>query len=71
MIFIINVPPQINVDRPLFNDILVKFPYLVGMIADKIFYNIFFMFFLSYGFGYGLQPKAEVFQGRTFGYGRR
>ena len=28
-------------------------------------------FFLSYGFGYGLRLKAEVFQGRTFGYGRR
>ena len=27
--------------------------------------------YLSYGFGYGLRPKAEVFQGRTFGYGRR
>ena len=23
----------------------------------------------SYGFGYGLRPKAEVFQSRTFGYG--
>ena len=28
-----------------------------------------FHVFLSYG--YGLRPKAEVFQGRTFGYGRR
>ena len=26
---------------------------------------------LTYGFGYGLQLKAEVFQGQTFGYGRR
>ena len=25
----------------------------------------------SYGFGYGLWPKAEVCQGRTFVYGRR
>ena len=31
-----------------------------------MFYN-----FLSYGFGYGLRPKAEVFQGQTFGYRRR
>ena len=30
-----------------------------------------FCTFLSYGFGYGLQPKAEVFQSRIFGYGRR
>ena len=30
-----------------------------------------FYIFLTYGFGYGLRPKAEVFQGRTFGYGRR
>ena len=27
--------------------------------------------FLSYGFGYGLRPKAKVFHGRTFGYGQR
>ena len=27
--------------------------------------------FLSYGFGYGLRPKAKVCHGRTFGYGRR
>ena len=25
----------------------------------------------SYGFGYGLRPKAEVFQGQTFSYGRK
>ena len=55
---------------PLFNEILVKFTYLVGMIAGKHFYDTYFTF-LSYGFGYGLRPKAEVFQGRTFGYGRR
>ena len=34
-------------------------------------YDICLKFFGSYGFGYGLRPKAEVFQGRTFGYGRR
>ena len=31
----------------------------------------YFLCFLSYGFGYGLRPKAEVCQCRTFGYGRR
>ena len=50
---------------------IVKFTYLVGMIAGKIFYDIWFPLFLTYGFGYGLRPKAEVFQGWTFGYGRR
>ena len=41
--------------------------YLVGMIGWlKLLWH-----FSSYGFGYGLRPKAEVFEGRTFGYGRR
>ena len=40
------------------------------MIADQNFYDIFYIF-LSYGFGYGLRPKAEFCQGRTFGYGLR
>jgi hypothetical protein len=31
-----------------------------------MFYNS-----LSYGFGYGLQQKAKVFQGQTFGYSRK
>ena len=75
------MPPQINLDydsivpqnldRPLFNDILVKFTYLVGMITGKKFYDVCFPLFLTYGFRYGLRPKAEVFQCRTFGYGRR
>ena len=47
-----SIIPQ-NQDRPLFNEIFVKFTYLVGMIADQNFYDICFMFFLSYGFGYG------------------
>ena len=42
---------------PLFNEILVKFTYLVGMIADQNFYDVCFVGFLSYGFGYGLRPK--------------
>ena len=57
---------------PLFNEILVKFPYLVGIITGRIFYDTYMLYvFLSYGFGYGLRLKAEVFQGQTFGYGRR
>ena len=48
-----------------------KFTYLVGMIADQNFFDKCFTFFSSYGFGYGLRPKAEVFLGGTFGYGRR
>ena len=30
---------------PLFNEILVKFPYLVGIIPGKIFYDICYTFF--------------------------
>ena len=56
-----SIIPQ-NEDRPLFNEILVKFTNLLGIIAVKIFYDICFTLFLSYGFGYGLRPKAEVFQ---------
>ena len=33
-------------------------------------YDICLIFFWSYGFSYGLRPKAEVCQGRTFSYGR-
>ena len=39
-----NIIPQ-NSDSPLFNGILVKFIYLVGMITDQNFYNICFTFF--------------------------
>ena len=31
--------------NPLFNEILIKFTYLVGMIADQNFYDICFTFF--------------------------
>jgi hypothetical protein len=34
-----SIIPQ-NYDSPLFNEILVKFTYLVGMIADQNFYDI-------------------------------
>ena len=45
------------------------------MIADQNFYDICFMFFLSYGFGYGLQPKfvraehSAMAEGEKCGYG--
>ena len=67
----INVDYDSNSDRLLFNEILVKFTYLVGMIAGKNFYDICFPLSLTYGFGYGLRPKAKFFQDQTFGYGRR
>ena len=31
---------------PLFNEILVKFAYLIEMIADQNFYDISFTFFI-------------------------
>ena len=31
--------------KPLFGEILVKFTYLVGIIADQNFFDIFLMFF--------------------------
>ena len=37
---------------------------------SKLLWHVFYIL-LSYGFGYGLWPKAEVFQGWTFGYSRR
>jgi hypothetical protein len=43
-----------NYDRPLFNEILVKFTYLVGMIADQNFYDIFFILRLQ------LRPKVKI-----------
>ena len=50
----------------LFNEILVNFTYLVGMIADQIFYDMFYVF-LSYGFGYGRRWKLHLLSntGRT------
>ena len=36
---------NIKLKQAPFNEILVKFTYLVGMIADQNFYDIFFMFF--------------------------
>ena len=47
-----------NQGRPLFNEILVKFPYLIGMIADQKFYDIFFVFIL-------LKTLATAYNQRT------
>ena len=48
--------PQ-NQDRPLFNKILVKFTYLVGIIVDQNFYDISFMFFYPSATAYSQRPK--------------
>ena len=45
---------------------LMRSTYLVEMIADQNFYDICFTFLC-----FGLRPKAEVCQGRTFAYRRR
>ena len=44
---------------PLFNEILVKFTYLVEMIADQNFYDIIFTFFhpMASATTYGWRPK--------------
>ena len=45
--------------NPFFNEILVKFTYLVGMIADQNFYDIIFTFFYptASATAYGWRPK--------------
>ena len=43
---------------PLFNEILVKFTYLVGIVPGKKIYDMCYTFFI-------LRLKAEVFQSRT------
>ena len=50
--------PQ-NRNRTLFIEILVKFTYLVGMIADQNFYDICFTFFYPTASAtvYGRRPK--------------
>ena len=56
----------------LFIEILVKFTYLFGMIADQTFMTYFYVFYpTASATVYSRRPKAEVFQGQTFGYGRR
>ena len=65
-----NIIPQ-NKDRPLLNEILVKTTNLVGMIADQNFHDICFTVFYPTAAATAYIPKAEVFQGRTFGYDRR
>jgi hypothetical protein len=48
-----------NQDRILINEILVKFTYLVGIIADQNFYEICFRFFYptASATAYGRRPK--------------
>ena len=43
----------------------MKFTYLVGIIPSIFFYDIYYTFFLFFGFGYGLRLKAEVLQGQN------
>ena len=45
--------------NPFLNEILVKFTYLVGMIADQNFYDICFKFFhpTASATAYGRRPK--------------
>jgi len=53
-----SIIPQ-NKDRTLFNEIFVKFTYIVGMIAYQNFYDICFTFFYptASAMAYGLRPK--------------
>ena len=55
----INVDYDSNSDRPLFNEILVKFTYLVGMIAYQNFYDVGFTVFYptASATAYGQRPK--------------
>ena len=43
----------------MFNEILVKFTYLVGMIADQKFYDTYFTIFYptASAMAYGQRPK--------------
>ena len=71
-----NIIPQ-NQDRPLFYEILVKFTYLVGMIADQNFYDICFTFFYPTASAtvYDRRPKffraehSATAEGEKCGYG--
>ena len=42
---------------PLFNEILAKFTYLAGMIADQNFYDICFFYPTASATAYGRRPK--------------
>ena len=46
--------------QALFNEILIKFTYPIGLIADQHFYDIFLRSF-----------TLRLCQGRTFGYSQR
>jgi len=56
----INVDYDSNSDRPLFNEILVKCTYLVGMIANQNFYDTCFMFLYptASATAYGQRPNV-------------
>ena len=63
--------------NPFFNEILVKFTYLVGMIADQNFYDIIFTFFYptASATAYGWRPKfirakhSDTAEGENCAYG--
>ena len=60
-----------------FNEILVKFTYIVGMIADQNFYGICFTFFYPTASAtvYGQRPKffraehSAMAEGENWAYG--
>ena len=77
LMWIIIVSSQ-NQDRPLFTEILVKFTYLVGMIAGKNLYGICFTFFfylMASPTAYGQMPKffraehSATVEGENCAYG--
>ena len=62
-----NIPPI--EDRPLFYEILVKFTYLVGMIADQNFYDIFFAFFYPKALEFFRAEQSDTAEGENCAYG--
>ena len=72
-----SIIPQ-NSDRPLFSEVLVKFTYLVGIIADQNFYDICLMFFYptASATAYGQRPnifmaeRSATAEGENCAYGQ-
>ena len=56
----------LNEDRPLFNEILVKVTYLVGMIADQNFYDICFTFFYPTASATAYGPRQKFVRAEHF-----
>ena len=54
---------------PFFKDILVKFTYLVGMIADQNFYDIWFFYPTASATAYGRRPMFVRAEGENCAYG--